>query len=166
MNTRSIPLGKGTSGSLCGVAPAEGGGATHQGQLGNRAGAFPREQHPYTTSRQITAQYTQASLLFCFNHGQMRQGPDKNFLLVAAQWEIYFKKKKLFLRITFISLLILDSEMGQLSSCAAKGIFEKSLNKCRVTNLPLEVLTHSYAWQRIRDDFVLRLFCCQSIFVH
>lgn len=94
----------------------------------------------------------------------MSQGPDKNFLLGAAQWEVYFKKGKLFLRITFISLLIPDSEMGQLSSCAVNGIFEKSLNKCKVTNLPLGVLTHSYALPRIGDDFVLSLFCCQPIF--
>lgn len=55
----------------------------------------------------------------------MSQGLHKNFLLDPAQWEIYFKKGKLFLRIAFISLLIPDPKMGQLSSCAAKGIFEK-----------------------------------------
>lgn len=94
----------------------------------------------------------------------MSQGPDQNFFLGAAQWEVYFKKGKLFLRITFISLLIPDPEMGQHASCAANGIFEKSLNKCKVTNLPVGVLTHSYALLRIRDDFVLSLFCCQPIF--
>ena len=94
----------------------------------------------------------------------MSQGLHKNFLLDPAQWEIYFKKGKLFLRIAFISLLIPDPKMGQLSSCAAKGIFEKSLNKCKVMPLPLGVLTHSSALPRVRDDFVLSLFCCQPIF--
>lgn len=60
---------------------------------------------------------------------KMRQGTDKSFLLASAQWEIYFKKKKLFLRIIFISLLIPDPKMGQLSSCAIKSIFDKLLNK-------------------------------------
>ena len=93
----------------------------------------------------------------------MSQGPNKKLILIIAQWEICFKKGQLFLRIPFISLLIPDPEMGQFSSCAAKGIFKKSLSKCKVTNWPLGVLTHSYALLRIRDDFVLSLFCCQPI---
>lgn len=93
----------------------------------------------------------------------MSQGPDKNFPLDPTQWEIYFKKGKLFLKIAFISLLIPDPKMGQLSSCAAKGIFEKSLNKCKVMHLALGVLTHSCALLRVCGDFVLSLFCCQPI---
>lgn len=124
-------------------SPPKGGEAAHQGELANLGWSLHSGMEPLCTgSRQIITQYTKTSVFLCLNHRKMSQDPDKIFLLIAVQWEIYFEKEKLFLRITFIVILIPDLEMGQLSSRAAKGIFEKYLNKCKVTNLPLAVLTH------------------------
>lgn len=94
----------------------------------------------------------------------MSQGPDKIFLLITAQWEIYFKTGKLFLRIPFISLLIPDPEMGHLSSCAAKGIFKKSLDNCKVTDLPLGALTR--ARQGSESISFLACFAVSLFFIH
>lgn len=109
----------------------------------SRPGVSTQEQDPlWLAARQRKLPSSQKVPLFYVSIGvTISQGRGKNFLLVSAQWKIYFKKWKLFLRVAFISLSILDpTKTGQLSSYAAKHSLDKLLNKIQ------SLICHLVSW--------------------